>query len=158
VPAGVDTGDRIRLNGEGEIGRNGGPAGDLYVEIHVREHAIFEREGANLSCEVPISFATATLGGTVEVPTLDGGVVLKIPAETQSGRVFRLREKGVSPVRGGAAGDLFCRVMVETPVSLGPEQKELLRRFEASLQDGSHKPREQSFFEGVKKFFTGALE
>jgi molecular chaperone DnaJ len=158
VPAGVDTGDRIRLNGEGEIGRNGGPAGDLYVEMHVREHPIFEREGANLSCEVPISFATATLGGAVDVPTLDGGVVLKIPAETQSGRVFRLREKGVSPVRGGAAGDLFCRVMVETPVSLAPEQKELLRQFEASLRDGSHKPREQSFFEGVKKFFTAALD
>jgi len=157
VPAGVDTGDRIRLNGEGEVGRNGGPAGDLYVEIHVREHPIFEREGANLSCEVPISFSTATLGGSVEVPTLDGGVVLKIPAETQSGRVFRLREKGVSPVRGGSAGDLFCRVVVETPVSLGPEQKELLRKFEASLQNGAHKPREQSFFEGVKKFFTGAL-
>ncbi len=128
VPAGVDTGDRIRLNGEGEAGRNGGPAGDLYVEIRVREHPIFEREGSHLSCEVPISFATAALGGSVEVPTLDGEVVLKIPNETQSGRVFRLREKGVRPVRGGAAGDLFCRVVIETPVSLSADQKELLKR------------------------------
>src|SRR6266403_1457909 len=158
VPAGVDTGDRIRLNGEGEAGRNGGPAGDLYVEVRVREHAIFEREGSHLSCEVPISFTTAALGGSVEVPTLDGEVVLKIPAETQSGRVFRMREKGVRPVRGGAAGDLFCKVVVETPVGLGAEQKELLKKFQDSLQQGSHQPREQSFFEGVKKFFTGAVD
>ena len=157
VPAGVDSGDRIRLNGEGEAGRNGGPAGDLYVEIRVREHAIFEREGSHLSCEVPISFTTAALGGTVEVPTLDGEVILKIPSETQSGRVFRVREKGVRPVRGGAAGDLFCRVVIETPVSLRAEQKELLKKFEASLAQGSHKPREQTFLEGVKKFFTGAV-
>jgi molecular chaperone DnaJ len=160
VPAGVDTGDRIRLNGEGEAGRNGGPAGDLYVEIRVREHAIFEREGSHLSCEVPISITTAALGGSVTVPTLDGEVVLKVPVETQSGRVFRVREKGVKPVRGGAAGDLFCRVVVETPVSLNAEQKELLRRFEASLQAGAgaHKPREQTFLDGVKKFFTGAVD
>ena len=157
VPAGVDTGDRIRLSGEGEAGRNGGPAGDLYVEIRVREHAIFEREGSNLSCEVPISFATAALGGSVEVPTLDGEVVLKIPAETQSGRVFRMRSKGVVPVRGGSAGDLFCRVVVETPIDLNAGQRDLLREFETSLQQGSHKPREKSFFDGVKKFFTGAL-
>src|SRR6202011_3715953 len=151
---------RVRLNGEAEAGRNGGPAGDLYVEIRVREHAIFEREGSHLSCEVPISFTVAALGGTVEVPTLDGEVVLKIPAETQSGRVFRVREKGVRPVRGGAAGDLFCRVVIETPVSLSGEQKELLKKFEASLQEGAgaHKPREQSFLEGVKKFFTGAVD
>src|SRR5882757_1051163 len=158
VPAGVDTGDRIRLNGEGEVGRNGGPAGDLYVEIRVREHAIFEREGSHLSCEVPITFATATLGGTVEVPTLDGEVILKIPSETQSGRVFRMREKGVRPVRGGAAGDLFCKVVVETPVSLRAEQKELLREFQASLEQASHHPKEQTFFDGVKKFFTRAVE
>jgi molecular chaperone DnaJ len=158
VPAGVDTGDRIRLNGEGEAGRNGGPAGDLYVEVRVREHAIFEREGSHLSCEVPISFTTAALGGSVEVPTLDGEVILKIPSETQSGRVFRMREKGVRPVRGGAAGDLFCKVVVETPVGLGAEQKDLLKKFQDSLQQGSHQPREQSFFEGVKKFFTGAVD
>src|SRR6266446_4085344 len=158
VPAGVDTGDRIRLNGEGEVGRNGGPAGDLYVEVRVREHAIFEREGSHLSCEVPISFTTAALGGSVEVPTLDGEVILKIPSETQSGRVFRMREKGVRPVRGGAAGDLFCKVVVETPVGLGAEQKDLLKKFQDSLQQGRHQPREQSFFEGVKKFFTGAVD
>lgn len=156
IPAGVDTGDRIRLAGEGEAGRNGGPPGDLYVEVSVKEHAIFERDGEHLSCEVPISFATAVLGGTVEVPTLDGHVVLKIPAETQSGRVFRLRDKGVKPVRSSGRGDLFCRVVVETPVSLSSEQRELLRKFEDSLKrDGSkHSPREQSFFDGVKRFFT----
>jgi molecular chaperone DnaJ len=156
VPAGVDTGDRIRLGGEGEAGRNGGPPGDLYVEIAVREHAIFERDGAHLSCEVPISFATATLGGTVEVPTLDGEVTIKIPAETQSGRVFRLRDKGVKPVRGGGRGDLFCRVVVETPVSLTAEQKELVRKLEESLKGDSsqHAPREKGFFEGVKRFFS----
>lgn len=157
VPAGVDTGDRIRLTGQGEAGRNGGPPGDLYVEINVRKHDIFEREGSHLSCEVPISFSTAALGGTVDVPTLDSAVQLKIPAETQSGRVFRVRDKGVKPVRGGSTGDLFCRVVIETPVGLSSEQKELLRKFESSLShDGGHKPREQSFFDGVKKFFTGA--
>jgi molecular chaperone DnaJ len=158
IPPGVDNGDRIRLSGEGEAGRNGGPAGDLYVEVHVRAHEIFEREGEHLSCEVPVSFVTATLGGTVLVPTLDGQVSLKIPAETQSGKVFRLRDKGVKPVRGGARGDLFCKVMVETPVKLTSEQKELLRKFEASLKtdESRHMPREEGFFEGVKRFFTGA--
>src|SRR5689334_16916362 len=128
IPPGVDTGDRIRLSGEGEAGRNGGPPGDLYVEVHVRAHEIFEREGEHLSCEVPVSFVTAALGGTVLVPTLDGQVSLKIPSETQSGKVFRLRDKGVKPVRGGARGDLFCRVVVETPVNLNGEQRELLRK------------------------------
>lgn len=158
IPPGVDNGDRIRLSGEGEAGRNGGPPGDLYVEVHVRAHEIFEREGEHLSCEVPVSFVTATLGGTVLVPTLEGQVSLKIPAETQSGKVFRLRDKGVKPVRGGARGDLFCKVMVETPVKLTSEQKELLRKFEASLKtdEGRHMPREEGFFEGVKRFFTGA--
>ena len=158
IPAGVDNGDRVRLAGEGEAGRNGGPAGDLYVEMHVRPHEIFEREGENLSCEVPISFGTATLGGAVIVPTLDGQVSLKIPAETQSGRVFRLRDKGVQPVRGGSRGDLFCRVMVETPVKLSSEQRDMLRKFEATLKtdDRRHSPREEGFFEGVKRFFTNA--
>ncbi len=157
VPAGVSTGDRIRLGGEGEAGRNGGPAGDLYVEINVRPHPIFEREGDDLSCEVPLSFATAVLGGAVNVPTLEGEVSLKIPAETQSGRVFRLRGKGVKPVRGGSQGDLYCRVMVETPVNLSSEQRDLLRQFDDSLRhDGrAHSPREQGFFEGVKRFFAG---
>jgi molecular chaperone DnaJ len=156
VPAGVDTGDRIRLSGEGEAGRNGGPPGDLYVEVSVREHAIFERDGEHLSCEVPVSFATAALGGTVEVPTLDGDVTLKVPAETQSGRVFRLRDKGVKPVRGGPRGDLFCRVVVETPVHLSAEQRDLIRQLEETLKQDSnrHAPREQGFFEGVKRFFS----
>ena len=156
VPAGVDTGDRIRLGGEGEAGRNGGPPGDLHVEIAVREHAIFQRDGEHLSCEVPVSFATAVLGGAVNVPTLEGDVSLKIPAETQSGRVFRLRDKGVKPVRGGPRGDLFCKLAVETPVKLNAEQRELLRKFDASLRgDGTnHTPREESFFDGVKRFFS----
>lgn len=157
VPAGVDNGDRIRLSGEGEAGRNGGPSGDLYVEISVRDHAIFERDGAHLSCEVPVSFVTAVLGGTVNVPTLEGDVALKVPAETQSGRQFRLRDKGVKPVRGGARGDLYCRIVVETPVNLSNEQRELLRKFEELLKhDGAkHTPREEGFFEGVKRFFSG---
>jgi molecular chaperone DnaJ len=160
VPAGVDTGDRIRLSGEGEAGRNGGPAGDLYVEVRVREHAIFERDGAHLSCEVPVSFARAALGGSIEVPTLDGTATIKVPPETQSGRVFRLREKGIRPVRGGATGDLFCRVVVETPVHLTREQKDLLQKFEASLQtDGKrHHPREETWLDGVKRFFTSLGE
>jgi molecular chaperone DnaJ len=155
VPAGVDTGDRIRLAGEGEAGRNGGPPGDLYVEVVVREHPIFERDGAHLSCEVPISFVTAALGGSIEVPTLQGQAMIKVPAGTQSGRVFRLREKGVRPVRGGATGDLFCRVMVETPVELTAEQKELLRKLDKSLAEGGkrHNPRERSWLEGVRGFF-----
>jgi molecular chaperone DnaJ len=155
IPAGVDSGDRIRMAGEGEAGRNGGPPGDLYVEIRVREHAIFERDGSHLSCEVPVSFATAALGGTVEVPTLGGNVDLKVPAESQSGRVFRLREKGVKPVRGGPTGDLFCRVVVETPVNLTDDQKALLRKLEESMRASSrnHSPRQHSWLDGVKRFF-----
>ena len=155
VPAGVDNGDRIRLAREGEAGRNGGPPGDLYVDISVKAHPIFTREGQNLSCEVPVSFATAVLGGAVDVPTLDGNVVLKIPSETQSGSLFRLRGKGVRSVRDSGVGDLFCRVQVETPVNLSGDQKERLRAFDESLQrDGSrHNPRARSWFDGVKKFF-----
>jgi molecular chaperone DnaJ len=155
VPPGVDTGDRIRLAGEGEAGRNGGPTGDLYVEINVKEHAIFEREGSHLSCEVPVSFVTAALGGTVEVPTLEGNVSLKVPPETQSGRVFKLREKGVKPVRGGATGDLFCRIVIETPVNLNDEQRSLLQQFDRTMQGSAenHCPRERSWFDGVKRFF-----
>ena len=155
IPAGVDNGDRIRLGGEGEAGRNGGPPGDLHVEISVREHPIFERDGEHLSCEVPVSYATAVLGGSVDVPTLDGEVSLKIPAETQSGRVFRLRDKGVKPVRGGPRGDLFCRVVVETPVKLTAEQRDLLRKFDDSLKGdgGKHTPRAEGFLDGVRRFF-----
>ncbi len=157
VPAGVDSGDRIRLAGEGEAGYNNGPPGDLYVQIAVREHAIFRRDGKHLYCEVPISFADAALGGQLEVPTLSGRVKLKIPAETQTGRIFRLRGKGVKPLRGGSVGDLMCRVAVETPVKLTAEQQALLKQLQESLLKGgaAHSPRESSWFKGVKDFFEG---
>jgi molecular chaperone DnaJ len=157
IPPGVDTGDRIRLSGEGEAGHNGGPPGDLYVQIAVREHAIFSRDGKDLYCEVPISIADAVLGGELEVPTLGGRVKLKIPAETQTGRMFRLRGKGVSPVRGGGPGDLLCRVVVETPVKLTSEQKEMFEKLRTVLRQGgeAHSPKETSWFKGVMDFFDG---
>ncbi|MFN3920233.1 MAG: molecular chaperone DnaJ [Methylohalobius sp.] len=155
IPPGVDTGDRIRLAGEGEAGEYGGPAGDLYVELHVKEHPIFTRDGNNLHCEVPISFTTAALGGELEVPTLDGKVILKIPPETQTGTAFRLREKGVRSVRGGAPGDLICRVRVETPVRLTKEQIELLKKLDDSLKGSGHhhSPQAHGWFDGVRQFF-----
>ncbi|MEH6688826.1 MAG: molecular chaperone DnaJ [Halopseudomonas sabulinigri] len=155
VPAGVDTGDRIRLAGEGEAGVNGGPAGDLYVVVSVREHKIFQRDGKNLYCEVPISFVDAALGGELEVPTLDGRVKLKIPDGAQTGKLFRLRGKGVTPVRGGSAGDLLCRVAVETPVNLTKRQRELLEELRETLEEegSSQSPRAKSWFDGVKNFF-----
>jgi molecular chaperone DnaJ len=155
VPAGVDDGDRIRLSGEGEAGRNGGPAGDLYVEIRVNKHKIFERDGANLACEIPISFATATLGGEVELPTLDGNVSLKVPSGTQSGKVFRLRGKGVITVRDPRQGDLFAQVAVETPINLTAEQREYLEKFDASLKADAdkHNPRAGGWVDTVKRFF-----
>jgi molecular chaperone DnaJ len=155
VPAGVDDGDRIRLSGEGEAGRNGGPPGDLYVEIRVNPHKLFERDGANLSCEVPVSIAAATLGGEVELPTLDGNVALKVPSGTQSGKVFRLRGKGVRTVRDPRVGDLFAQVAVETPVNLTAEQRELLEQFDASLRSGGekHSPRAGGWLDTVKRFF-----
>ena len=157
VPAGVDNGDRIRLAGEGEAGESGGPPGDLYVQIRVKEHSIFVRDDSDLYCEVPISIVTAALGGELEVPTLDGRVKLKIPEETQTGKLFRMRGKGVKPVRGGAVGDLLCRVVVETPSNLGAKQKELLQQFEKTLHEGGsrHRPQETSWMDGVKKFFEG---
>ncbi len=153
IPAGVDTGNQLRLAGKGAAGENGAPAGDLYVVIHVREHNIFERDGSNLYCEVPISFATAALGGEIEVPTLDGRVKLKIPAETQTGKLFRMRGKGVASTRSGYAGDLICRIVVETPVNLTSEQKELLHKLEESLQGkdlSKHAPKSSGFLDGVK--------
>ncbi|SMG62635.1 chaperone protein DnaJ [methanotrophic bacterial endosymbiont of Bathymodiolus sp.] len=155
VPQGVDTGDRIRLGGEGEAGAHGGPAGDLYVQVQVKDHPIFTRDGANLYCEVPISFPTACLGGELEVPTLSGKVKLKIPAETQTGKLFRLRGKGVKPVRGGAVGDLMCRVQIETPVRLTKEQKALVEQFREALSSGGkhHSPQEHTWVDGVKSFF-----
>jgi molecular chaperone DnaJ len=155
IPPGVDTGDRIRLTGEGEAGEKGAPTGDLYVQVHVKAHDIFERDGNNLYCEVPLSFVTAALGGEIEVPTLNGKVKLKVSPETQTGRMFRLRGKGVKSVRSSSTGDLMCKVVLETPVNLSSKQKELLAEFEKSM-DGStakHRPKEQGFFDGVKKFF-----
>jgi molecular chaperone DnaJ len=155
IPAGVDTGDRIRLAGEGEAGERGGPAGDLYIEIRVKEHDIFVRDGANLYCEVPISFATACLGDVIQVPTLDGEVKLTIPPETQTGKSFRLRGKGVKQVRGGTVGDLLCKVKIETPVQLTKEQKALIEKLGESLSSGGkqHSPQEHSWIDGVKTFF-----
>lgn len=155
VPAGVDDGDRIRLSGEGEAGVHGGPAGDLYVQVQIKSHAIFEREGNNLLSEVPISFVMATLGGELNIPTLDGKVKLKIPTETQSGKLFRLRGKGVKSVRSGVTGDLLCKVLIETPVNLNKEQKELLNQFEQSLTKDSknHSPKSKNWFDSVRKFF-----
>ena len=155
IPAGVDTGDRIRLAGEGEAGERGAPAGDLYVQVQVKEHKIFTRDGANLYCEVPISFATACLGDEISVPTLQGKVMLKVPSETQTGKLFRLRGKGVKPVRGGAQGDLICKVNIETPVHLTKDQKALVEQLNASLTGGGkqHSPQEHSWTDGVKSFF-----
>lgn len=155
VPAGVDTDDRIRLSGEGAAGANSGPAGDLYVQINVLDHALFKREGTNLFCEMPISFVTASLGGEIEVPTLSGRLKLKIPAETQTERLFRLRGKGVTSVHESGTGDLYCKVVVETPVNLTARQKELLQEFDASLQEKheKHNPRSGRWFDGVKNFF-----
>jgi len=157
IPAGVDEGDRIRLTGEGEAGVNGGPPGDLYVVVRLRPHAVFQREENDLHCEMPISFTTAALGGEIEIPTLDGSAKIKIPAETQSGKVFRLRGKGIKGVRTNTYGDLMCHVLVETPVNLTPRQKELLLELEAINQEesGRHNPKAKSWFEKVKEFFEG---
>jgi len=156
IPAGVDTGDRIRLAGEGEVGLRGGPSGDLFVQVKVKEHALFKRDGRDLYCEMPIGFCTACLGGELEVPTLDGKVSLKVPAETQTGRVFRLKHKGVKQARGGSKGDLLCKVVIETPVNLTKEQKELIKKLDASLDSDAsrHSPQEHTWLDGLKQFFS----
>ena len=155
VPAGVDNGDRIRLTGEGEAGESGAPAGDLFVQMHVKAHAIFERDNADLYCEVPISIVTAALGGELEVPSLNGRLNLKVPAGTQTHKSFRMRGKGVKPVRGGPMGDLICRIVVETPVKLNSEQKELLSKFGELMGKSAqkHSPNQNSWVDGMKKFF-----
>jgi molecular chaperone DnaJ len=155
IPAGVDTGDRIRLSGEGEAGEHGAGAGDLYVQVNVRDHEIFVRDENHLYCEVPISFVTAALGGDIEVPTLGGKVKLKVPKETQTGKMFRLRGKGVKSVRSSTTGDLMCKVVIETPVNLSGDQADLLRQLEEKMASSSkkHSPKESGFFDGVKKFF-----
>lgn len=155
IPAGVDEGDRIRLSGEGEAGANGGPTGDLYVVVHLKQHDIFQRDGGNLHCEMPISFTTAALGGEIEVPTLGGSAKMKIPHETQTGAVFRLRSKGIKPLRSSEHGDLMVHVVVETPVKLTDKQKDLLREFDVSTQADSskHSPRSKGWLDKVKDFF-----
>ena len=155
IPEGVDQDDRIRLTGEGEAGLNGGPPGDLYVVVSLKPHAVFQRENSDLHCEMPISFATAALGGEIEIPTLDGHAKIKIPAETQSGQVFRLRNKGIKGVRSSVHGDLFCHVAIETPVKLTGRQKELLREFEAIIGEdpARHNPRAKNWLDRVREFF-----
>jgi len=155
VPAGVDDGDQIRLAGEGEAGEAGAPAGDLYVQVHLKPHPVFKRDGDDLHCEVPVSFAQAALGADIEVPTLEGRAGIKIPAGTQSEKLFRLRGKGVRNVRSGAVGDLYCHTSVETPVNLTPRQKELLEEFERLVKEGGarHSPRETSWLDKLKSLF-----
>ena len=157
IPPGVDTGDRIRLTGEGEPGERNAPPGDLYVQVQVKPHALFEREGSDLYCTVPVSMITAALGGELDVPTLSGKQVLKIPESTQSGKLFRLRGLGVKPVRGGPAGDLLCNVVVETPVHLTRKQKELLRELGESLGE-KHSPQASSWLGKAKQFFEEKLK
>ncbi|SFJ60299.1 molecular chaperone DnaJ [Celeribacter neptunius] len=155
IPAGVETGTRIRLAGEGEAGLRGGPTGDLYIFIEVRAHPIFERDGIHLHCTVPVSMATAALGGDIEVPTIDGGRSrVKIPAGSQSGRQMRLRSKGMPALRGGGQGDMFIELSVETPVNLTARQKELLQEFD-KLGEDENNPESSSFFKKVKSFWDG---
>jgi molecular chaperone DnaJ len=152
IPPGVDTGSRLRSAGNGEAGSAGGSAGDLYIVLSVKEHELFERQGDDLFCEIPIKFTLATLGGTIEVPTLFGKGSLKIPAATQSGTTFRLRDKGMPSLRGGRQGDQLVRVQVEVPQSLSGEQRKLLEDF-ARVSGDANEPTSRSFFEKAKKFF-----
>jgi molecular chaperone DnaJ len=157
IPAGVDEGDRVRLSGEGEPGVNGGPPGDLYVQVHIKPHAVFQRDHDDLHCEMPISITTAALGGEISIPTLDGSAKIRVPAETQTGKTFRLKAKGIKGVRSQMPGDLFCHVVVETPVSLTERQRQLLREFDAiSAEDAArHNPRAKGWFDKMKEFFDG---
>ncbi|MCI6530341.1 MAG: molecular chaperone DnaJ [Mesosutterella sp.] len=156
IPAGIDEGQRIRLSGMGGPGVNGGPAGDLYVVVHIKDHELFRRDGSNLYIDQPISFVTAALGGEITVPTLDGESRITLPEGTQTGQVFRLRGKGIKSLRSGVTGDLFCRVYVETPVNLTSSQKKLLREFgkEIGENGAKHSPKNQNFLDKVKAFFA----
>jgi molecular chaperone DnaJ len=157
IRAGMDDGNRIRYTGQGEPGVNGGPPGDLYIVISLKPHAVFQREGDDLHCEMPISFATAALGGDIEIPTLDGKGTVKIPAETQSGQVLRVRGKGIKVLQGSGNGDLMCHVVVETPVRLSDRQRELLREFDEITKKNAekHSPRSKGFMDKLKEFFAG---
>lgn len=157
IPVGINHRDKIRLNGEGEAGPKNTPSGDLYIKIYIKKHEIFERENNNLYCEVPIDFSTAALGGEITVPTLDGKINLKVPAETQTGKLFRIRGKGIKSLRNSYKGDFLCRVIVETPINLNENQKSILQKFRKTLITRSGKiqnPRSKKFLEGVKKFFN----
>ena len=156
IPAGIDEGMRIRSSGNGEPGVNGGPPGDLYVEVHIRQHAVFQRDGDDLHCEMPISFAVAALGGEIEVPTLAGRAEITIPDGTQTGKTFRLRGKGIKGLRSSYPGDLYCHVVLETPVRLTEHQKKLLKELESSTQEGGdkHSPQSKSWFDKVKEYFS----
>jgi len=157
IPAGVDTGDRIRLAGEGQAGLQGGPSGDLYVEVQVESHPIFMRKDNNLYCEIPISFIMAAIGGEIEVPTLEGRLKLKIPPETQTNKLFRMRGRGIKSVHGGSKGDLLCRVIIETPVKLNKGQKAILEELNKSLSQDKvkHRPKSGSWADKIKNFFAG---
>ena len=156
IPAGIDDGQRIRSSGNGEPGQNGGPSGDLYIEIRLRKHDIFEREGDDLHCQVPVSMTTAALGGEIDVPTLQGKATIDLPEGTQSGKTFRLRGKGVKGVRSSYPGDLYCHVAVETPVKLTEHQRKLLKELDESFKKGGHKhsPNDKGWFEKAKSFFS----
>jgi molecular chaperone DnaJ len=153
IPAGIDEGMRIRSAGNGEPGVNGGPSGDLYVEIHVKEHPVFQRDGDDLHCHVPVMMTAAALGGTVKVPTLGGSAEIELPEGTQAGKTFRLRGKGIKGVRSSYPGDLYAHVVVETPVRLTEKQKALLRDLDAMLKDDRHSPQSKSWKDKVKEFF-----
>ncbi|QIL72006.1 molecular chaperone DnaJ [Diaphorobacter sp. HDW4B] len=156
IPAGIDDGMRIRSTGNGEPGSNGGPPGDLYIEIRVKKHEIFERDGDDLHCEVPVSFATAALGGEIEVPTLSGKAAIDIPEGTQAGKQFRLRGKGIKGVRASYPGDLYCHIIVETPVKLTEFQRKLLKDFDESLKKGGskHSPSTETWTDKLKNLFS----
>ncbi|QXL85742.1 molecular chaperone DnaJ [Comamonas sp. NLF-1-9] len=155
IPAGIDDGMRIRSTGNGEPGTNGGPPGDLYIEIRIKKHDIFERDGDDLHCQVPVSFITAALGGEIEVPTLGGKAAIDIPEGTQAGKQFRLRGKGIKGIRASYPGDLYCHIVVETPVKLTEYQRKLLRELEESLKKGGakHSPSTESWTERLKRSF-----
>ena len=156
IPAGIDDGMRIRSSGNGEPGTNGGPPGDLYIEIRLRKHDIFERDGDDLHCSVPISMVTAALGGEIDVPTLDGKAAIDIPEGTQHGKQFRLRGKGIKGVRSSYPGDLYCHIAIETPVKLSEHQRKLLKELDESLKKGGgkHSPNENSWTDRLKSFFS----
>ncbi|MDM0087445.1 MULTISPECIES: molecular chaperone DnaJ [unclassified Variovorax] len=156
IPAGIDDGMRIRSTGNGEPGTNGGPPGDLYIEIRLKKHDLFERDGDDLHCVVPVAMTTAALGGEINVPTLKGAAAIDIPEGTQSGKQFRLRGKGIKGVRGSYPGDLYCHVRVETPVKLTEHQRKLVKELDESLKKGGnkHSPTDKGWFDKAKEFFS----